>query len=93
MTDLAIADHRATFAAHPLEGSSRFILLGLLAELKGLVKRNKQHDDRDMANAMFGERVVNAMFGDGPVRVTVSNGSESAASTKHVSPETKVQDA
>ena len=37
MTDFAIADHVATFAAHPLEGSSRFMLLGMLAELNGLV--------------------------------------------------------
>lgn len=36
MTDLTIADHQATFAVHPLEGSSRFSLLGLLAGLNGL---------------------------------------------------------
>ena len=36
MTDLAIADHAATFTTHPLEGSSRFMLLGMLAELSGL---------------------------------------------------------
>ena len=37
MTDIVIADHQATFAPHPLEGSSRFSLLGLLAGLNGLV--------------------------------------------------------
>jgi hypothetical protein len=38
MTDLVIADHQATFALHPLEGSSRFSLLGLLAGLNGLTR-------------------------------------------------------
>ena len=108
MTDLAIADHAATFTTHPLEGSSRFMLLGMLAELSGLTLgvgvdrttdeqqriarefppgvveafeavRNMQHDDRDAANAILGERVVDAMFGDGPVHVTVSEGPASTA--------------
>lgn len=44
MTDLVIADHQATFALHPLEGSSRFSLLGLLAGLNGLVRLNNHAD-------------------------------------------------
>ncbi len=37
MTALTTADHATTFTVHPLEGSSRFSLLGLLAGLNGLV--------------------------------------------------------
>lgn len=124
MTDLVIADHQATFALHPLEGSSRFSLLGLLAGLNGLVgsfafdpatdeqKRSLQEfrdkhaapglcppgvleeaerllsrDDREMANTILGDRVVNAMFGkDGPVRVMVSGKPTSAAAERAVRP-------